>query len=482
MTLDLTPFSLTLCALLSLATAAGAADQANIVFLFADDLGYGSVSSYGGEVPTPHIDSIGRSGIRFTSGYMTAPVCNPSRHGMMTGRYQQRWGKEQNFQTKLSLGQKGLLDLPLEQTTIAEALKKVGYTNGALGKWQLSMADGYHPLDRGFDYFVGIASGMDHLDPSWPDAHVAPWPPPDPIIHASAAEQASREGPRPDRHLFRGREQIERDEYLTDLLAREGVEFIERNKDRPFFLYVPFYAVHGPIQVTDKYYQRFPQYKSEHRRIYAGMISALDDGVGAILAKLREEGLEEKTLVIFTSDNGAQSTFDPDRVFNLPLTGHKRNLYGGGIRVPYLMQWKGRIPAGREYTMPVSSLDIFPTALAAAGMEDAGEYELDGVNLLPYLEGDEQGAPHAYLFWRSGHNGAVRHGPWKLLVSGSGITRLYNADEDPSEAKDLSAEQPELVARMKEAFAQWTKELAEPRESSRRIKTHYNGDEIEWHI
>ena len=474
--------SLLLVALLSFSTATGAAERNNIVLLFADDLGYGSVSSYGGEVPTPHIDSIGRNGVRFTSGYMTAPVCNPSRHGLLTGRYQQRWGKEQNSQTEPPQGQRGRGDLPLEQKTIADALKKVGYTNGALGKWQLSMADGYHPLDRGFDYFVGMASGMPHLDPSWPDAHVAPEPPPDPIIYTSAAEQAAREAPPAPRHLFRGRQQIERDEYLTDLLAKEGVAFIDRNKDRPFFLYLPFYAVHSPIQVTDKYYQRFPQYKTEHRRIYAAMISALDDGVGTILAKLREEGLEEKTLVFFTSDNGAQGTYDIDRVYNVPLTGHKRNLYGGGIRLPYLMQWKGRIPAGQVNTHPVSSLDIFPTALAAAGEEDVDPYRLDGVNLLPYLEGDKDGAPHEYLFWRSGHNGAVRHGQWKLLLSGSDITRLYNADEDKSESKDLSAKHPERVERMKKAFARWSKEMAQPRESSRRIKTHYNGDEIEWHI
>ncbi len=453
----------------TLATPAAEAEPANVLFLFADDFGYGSVSSNGGDIPTPHIDSIGRNGVRFTSGYMTAPVCNPSRHGMMTGRYQQRWGKEQNSQTVPPLGQQRSGDLPLEQTTIAEALKKVGYHNGALGKWQLAWGKGYHPLDRGFDYFVGMKSGMTHLDPTWPNAHVE-------------VGGANRAPAGPPRGLFRGREPIELDEYLTDKLAHEGVDFIERNKDRPFFLYIPFYAVHNPIQVTHKYYQRFPQYENETKRIYAGMISALDDAVGALLAKLREEGLEEKTLVIFTSDNGAAEPSDVDRVANQPLTGHKRNLYGGGIRIPYLLQWKGRIPAGQTYTHPVSSLDIFPTALAAAGKEDGGEYRLDGTNLLPYLEGGNTGAPHEYLFWRSGHNGAVRHGAWKLLMSGSEITRLYDADKDPSESKDLSSKKPELVRKMKQAYERWSEEMAEPRESSRKIKTYFNGDEIQWHI
>jgi arylsulfatase A-like enzyme len=290
--------------------------------------------------------------------------------------------------------------------------------------------------------------------------------------------------PGPPKGLFRGREPIELDEYLTEKLAHEAVAFIERNKEQPFFLYLPFYAVHAPLQVTDKYYQRFPEYENETRRIYAGMISALDDAVGTVLAKLREEGLEEKTLVIFASDNGAAEGSDAGHVANLPLIGHKRNLYGGGIRIPYLMQWKGRIPAGQTYRHAVSSLDIFPTALGAAGVEDVADYRLDGTDLRPYLEGAKPGAPHEYLFWRSGPNGAVRHGQWKLLMSGSGLTRLYDADGDPGESKDLSAQQPELVRKMKEAFARWGREMAEPRESPPplRVRTHYNGDEIEWHI
>jgi len=448
------------------------AEQANVVFLFADDLGYGSVSSYGSDIPTPHIDSIGRNGVRFTSGYMTAPVCNPSRHGMMTGRYQQRWGKELNSQTVMPVGQTDRRDLPRDQKTIANGMKAAGYRTGAFGKWQLSVKDGYHPLDRGFDEFVGMESGMSHVDPRWPDVHIAPQAPDDP----RQATEAGLKG------LFRGREPVELEELLTERLAREGVEFIGRNKERPFFLYVPFYSPHSPIQTTEKYYRRFPDIEDETRRIYAGMISAVDDAVGAVLAKLREEGLEEKTLVIFASDNGAAETYDVGHVANLPLIGHKRNLYGGGIRIPYLMQWKGRVPAGQTYTKPVSSLDLFPTFLAAADLEDVSQYKLDGVNLLPYLDGTNAGTPHEYLFWRSGPNLAVRHGEWKLLLVGSEMTRLYNADKDPSESEDMSTKRPELVKQMKQAHDRWAKEMAPPRESSRKVRTNYNDDEIDWHI
>ena len=468
------------------------AEQANVVFLFADDLGYGSVSSYGSDIPTPNIDSIGHNGVRFTSGYMTAPVCNPSRHGLMTGRYQQRWGKELNSQTVPPLGQKTNRHLPRDQKTIADAMKAAGYRTGAFGKWQLSLDDGFHPLDRGFDTFVGMESGMSHVDPRWPDARVAPRPQSDDVIYSSAAQRAARQNQSPDdpkvvderglKGLFRGREPVELEELLTERLAREGVEFIERNKDRPFFLYLPFYSPHAPIQTTEKYYQRFPHIENEGRRIYAGMISAVDDAVGSVLAKLREEGLEEKTLVIFASDNGASKTYDIGLVANLPLIGHKRNLYGGGIRIPYLMQWKGRIPAGQTYTHPVSSLDLFPTFLAAAGEDDASRYKLDGVNLLPYLKGESAGVPHDYLFWRSGPNGAVRHAEWKLLMIGSEMTRLYNADKDPGESKDLSSKRPELVGKMKQAHERWSKEMAASRESSRKVRTEYNNDEIDWHI
>ena len=456
--------------LLSCAATAADTNRPNIVILLADDLGYGSVSWYGSDIPTPNIDSVAKNGIGFTSGYMTAPVCNPSRPAIMTGRYQQRWGKELNSQTVGPVGAPKKC-LPMSETTFATALKKLGYSTGAIGKWQLGMAKGYHPLDRGFDYFLGMPSGCRFVEASWTNARIAP----------GYDDDGAAGGGRP-RAVFRGREQLPFDEYLTDRLGREGVEFIERHKDEPFLLYLAFHAPHSPIQTIDKYYERFPHIKNETLRIYSAMISAVDDQVGAVLAKLREHGLEQNTLVIFTSDNGAPETSDVDGKRNSPLIGHKRNLYEGGIRVPYVMQWAGQLKGDRRFEAPVSSLDIFPTALAAAGVQDLSPYRLDGANLLPYLRNDSEGVPHEYLFWRSGPNAAVRKGPWKLLTLGGDLTRLYNVDKDPGESNDLSSAQQSLVDEMKEAFGRWSEDKVEPRKSARRVKTKFNGDVIEWHI
>ena len=443
----------------------------NILVILADDLGYGSVSWYGSDIPTPHIDSIAANGVGFLSGYMTAPVCNPSRPALMTGRYQQRWGKELNSQTVAPVGAPRK-SLPTSETTLAAALKREGYATGAIGKWQLGTSEGYHPLDRGFDFFLGMPSGSRFVDPSWANARIAPG-------HEDSGE--------PDsvgryRGLLQGRERIPMDEYLTDRLGREGVRFIEQHKDGAFFLYLAFHAPHGPIQTIEKYYERFPAINNETQRIYAAMISALDDGVGAVLQELRKHGLEERTLVFFTSDNGAAKQSDIDGKRNAPLIGHKRNLYEGGIRVPFLVQWRSRLEGGRRFEHATSSLDIFPTALAAAGMQDLDAFHLDGVNLLPFLEGAEKGAPHEHLVWRSGPNAAVRKGPWKLVRSQGGPTRLYNLDEDPGEVVDHSDEQPALVAALEGVLEEWAEDKAEPREGARTVNTDYNGDLIDWHI
>ncbi len=446
------------------ASAAEDARFPNVVLLFADDLGYGSVSCNGGSIPTPNIDALAAGGVRFTDGYMTAPVCNPSRAGLLTGRYQQRWGKELNSQTEPPIGAPGRGTLPRSQKTIGAALKAQGYATGAIGKWHMGVSDGHHPLDRGFDYFFGMASGTSYINHDWPGVH-----------HTMDTKKD-------DRGLMRGRAPAPLEEYLTDQLTREGIAFIKRHRDEPFFLYLAHYAPHTPLQVTDKYYQRFPQIKSEPERIYAAMISALDDGIGAVMDTLDKEGLLENTLVIFTSDNGAAQYSDFDGSRNHPLTGHKRNLYEGGIRIPFAVQWRGVLPAGKVYEKPISSLDIFPTVLAAAGVAGADGHDLDGRNLLPYLKGENNGDPHEYLFWRSGPNAVVRKGKWKLLMAGEDLTRLYDLDNDLSETKDLSAKVPELVAEMKKAFAKWNEHMAAPRASSRTVDTNYNGDTIKWHI
>ena len=461
-----------IAALLALGSRGAAqSPKPNIVVLFADDLGYGSVSWYGSEIPTPHIDSIAENGVGFTSGYVTAPVCNPSRPALMTGRYQQRWGKELNSQAVPPVGA-ARKSLPMSETSLATALKRQGYATGAVGKWQLGTSDGYHPLDRGFDSFLGMPSGSRFVDPDWPNARIAP----------GHEDSGDPDGTGRYRGLLRGRERVPMDDYLTDLLGGEGVSFIERHKDEPFFLYLAFHAPHGPIQTIDKYYERFPAIENETERIYAAMISALDDAVGSVLAELRSHDLEDRTLVFFVSDNGAAKQSDVDGKRNAPLIGHKRNLYEGGIRVPYLLQWKGRLDGGKRYSHPVSSLDIFPTALAAAGVESAAELVLDGVNLLPFLEDAREGAPHDHLVWRSGPNSAVRQGPWKLLQSREGLTRLYNVEEDLGESADLSGKHPQRVKELKEVLKRWGVDKVDPRKGTRKVKTKYNGDVIEWHI
>ena len=295
----------------------------NIVVILADDLGYGSVSWYGIDIPTPQIDSIAANGVGFLSGYMTAPVCNPSRPALMMGRYQQRWGKELNSQTVAPVGA-ARKSLPTSETTLAAALKREGYSAGAIGKWQLGTSDGYHPLDRGFDFFLGMPSSSRFVDPGWPNARIAPG-------HEDSGEP---DGMGRYRGLLQGRERIQMDEYLTDRLGRDGVRFIEQHKDGPFFLYVAFHAPHGPSQTIEKYYERFPAINNETQRIYAAMISALDDWVGAVLQELRKHGLEERTLVFLASDNGAAKQSDIDGKRNAPLIGHKRNLYEGVFAFP----------------------------------------------------------------------------------------------------------------------------------------------------
>lgn len=334
------------------------------------------------------------------------------------------------------------------------------------------MKEGYHPLDRGFDSFLGMPSGSRFVDPSWPGVHIAP----------GAEDDGTSDGTGRPRTLYRGRNPIKMEQYLTDTLGGEGVSFIEKHKDEPFFLYLAFHAPHGPIQTIDKYYDRFPHVENETLRIYSGMISAVDDWVGAVLAKLREHGLEENTLVIFTSDNGATQPSDVDGKRNAPFIGHKRNLYEGGIHVPFAMQWKGRFNGARTFAQPVMSIDIFPTVLMAGGAKDLSEYKLDGVDLLPYVQGEKQGAPHEYLFWRSGPNAAVRQGKWKLLMAGADTTWLYDIEADPAESKNLAVDHPNVVDRLRKAHVVWSKDKAPPRESARKVKTKYYGDVIEWHI
>jgi arylsulfatase A-like enzyme len=436
--------------------AARATSGTNIVLIVADDLGYGDVSFLGGDIPTPHIDALARDGVRLTSGYVAAPVCNPSRAALLTGRYSQRWGQELNTQTRIPRG-----DLPLSQTTLARALQRAGYATGAIGKWGLGTDAAHHPLARGFDEYFGHWPTTRYVEPGRPD-----------VQRVSGFEPYLRDD------LDRDRERVPREGYLTDEEACEAVAFIERHRREPFFLYAAFHAPHVPLEVTQQYYDRHPAFPHE-KRVYAGMVSALDDAVGAILETLRATGLEERTLVIFLGDNGAADYVDFDGARNRPLSGHKGTLYEGGVRVPFVIRWKGQLAPG-VVDAPVSALDVFPTVLAAAGL-DASDLELDGVDLLPHLCGERSDPPHETLFWRAGPNVAARRERWKLLETGDGRARLYDLASDVGEDRNAAGEHPDIVAELQRALRSWQANLLPARTGKHTLETSHHGDAIVWH-
>jgi arylsulfatase B len=321
-----------------------------------------------------------------------------------------------------------------------------------VGKWHLGVGSEFHPINRGFDEFFGVVDwGSDYIDPTRDD-----------VISSSPGRAVvpvtSWEG-RGVNAVMRGTQVVEEVDYLTDAFTREAVAFIESHKRRPFFLYVPYTAVHQPLQVTQQYYDRFPHIEDESRRIYAAMASSMDDGVGAILDALEANGLEEKTLVVFLSDNGAGVA---DYCGNEPLRLGKQTLFEGGVRVPFCMKWPGQIPEGMTYDHSVSALDIFPTAMAAVGRgEPSTNRGGDGVDLIPYLKGSIGDQPHDSLFWRSGPNWAVRAGTWKLIHAGDRYW-LYDLSEDIGEQSNLAAQRPEIVEKLKIAYDRWNSEMIDP--------------------
>ncbi|MCI0455798.1 MAG: sulfatase [Gemmataceae bacterium] len=422
----------------------------NIIVILADDMGFGDIGVNGcKDIKTPHIDSLARNGMRFRQGYVSAPQCSPTRAGLLTGRYQQRFGHESNAATVGSAMSPG-------ETTLADRLRALGYVTGVVGKWHLGLDAKSHPLGRGFQEFFGFLGGA----------------------HAYVGND--KPGILKNNPILRGKEPVPEKEYLTDAFAREAVGFIDRHRQKPFFLYLAFNAPHGPLQAPDKYLKRVEHVKDPTRRTYAAMVTALDDAVGAVLAKLRDSGLEEETLIFFLSDNGGPLGSAWNGSSNFPLRGQKGDLLEGGVRVPFLVQWRGRLPAGKVYDHPVIQLDILPTALAAAGARARPEWKLDGVDLLPHLTGKNQDRPHETLFWRFHFpprqepvfKWAVRQGDWKLVkeaerhpergFTGKTWLRLYNLATDPGEMNDLSAKEPARVKRLEALWQRWNAEMAPP--------------------
>lgn len=447
-----------------------AGDPPSIVLIVADDLGYGETGCQGNsQIPTPHIDSIAADGVRFTNGYVTAAYCSASRAGFLTGRYQTRFGHE--FNPTGAHNEDPAAGLPVDQSTLADRLHDVGYTTGLIGKWHLGGTAAYHPYRRGFDEFFGfLHEGHYFVPPPYdgvvtmlrrkrlPGNQQGRWISADGRMVYGTHMGRDEPDYDADNPIYRGGQPVEETAYLTDALTREATSFITRNQDRPFFLYLAYNAVHSPLQGADAYMKRFADIDDIHRRIFAAMLSNMDDSIGEVLATLQRHQLHENTIVIFLSDNGG-----PTRELtssNAPLRGEKGSMYEGGLRVPFLMKWPGHIPAGRTYDPPVISLDISATALQAAGAEIPAD--ADGVNLLPFLKGTAVDRPHATLYWRTGRKGALRHGDWKLVRNpGRGQSsdwQLYDLAKDISETADLSQQVPavrdDLIRRWQELDAQ----------------------------
>lgn len=441
----------------------------NIVFIVVDDLGYGELGCYGGrEVPTPNIDKLAAAGVRFTSGYVTAPFCAASRAGLLTGRYQTRFGFEFN-----PIGAKNALPgigLPVAEKTLADRLRDAGYVTGLVGKWHLGGTAEFHPQRRGFDEFFGfLHEGHYYVPAPWqgvttwlrrktlPNGGQGRWNSPDGRIIWSTHLGYNEHEYDADNPLLRSSQPVNETSNLTDAFTREACDFIERHRTQPFFLYLAYNAVHSPMQAADAHLAKFSHIDDIHRRIFAAMLAHLDDAVGRVVAALRENGIEDNTLVVFLSDNGGPTKELTSS--NAPLRGGKGELREGGIRVPYIVSWNGRI-LPRVVESPVVSMDAAAAALEVAGAE-SGKVELDGVSFMPLLTGLTTESPDRTLFWRVGKKNALRSSDWKLIRDGT-EWQLYNLTHDPSEAANLAAKELDRVRQLSALWDQWNAKQVEP--------------------
>lgn len=443
----------------------------NVVIILVDDLGYGELGCYGGtDIPTPHIDSIARSGVRFTNGYVTAPFCAASRAALLTGRYQTRFGFE--FNPIGAQNADPAIGLPLSERTLAEVTRDVGYATGLIGKWHLGGSARFHPQRRGFDEFFGfLHEGHYFVPPPWrdhvtwlrrkslPDGSRGRWASPDGRVVWSTHLSSFEPDYDADNPILRSSQPIDEHANLTDAFTREAEQFIHRHSSQPFCLLLAYNAVHSPLQGTDAYLKKFAHIEDIQRRIFAAMLAQLDAGVGRVLNTLRECGVEKNTLVVVLSDNGG-----PTRELtssNRPLRGEKGQLLEGGIRVPFMMRWEGQLPAGRVEDRPVSSLDLFATVVNVAGASPAAQ--LDGVNLLPHLADSNQTPIHPHLYWRVGPQAALRAGEWKIYRGrGDTLWQLYNLTNDPGETRDMAQLHPDRLAQLESEWKRLDSEMIDP--------------------
>jgi arylsulfatase A-like enzyme len=402
--------------------------------MLADDLGYGDLGITGSrQIPTPHIDSLAASGVRFTNAYVSSSVCAPSRAGLITGKHQASFGFRDNLAPVQPGHDPEFVGLPLNQTTLAQRLKSLGYTTGLVGKWHLGELPGFSPLKRGFDEFWGYLGGSHDY------------------FRAEPGGEKQMAGP-----IISNYKEPQALTYLTDQQGDECVGFIRRHKDRPFFLFASFAAPHAPAQATAEDLERFAHIGDRLRRTYCAMVYRLDQNIGKILAELRAQGIERETFVVFLSDNGGPSAPGiSNGSINAPFRGSKTTVLEGGIRVPMIFQWPASLPSGITADMMVSSLDIFPTFVGAAGGKIGKSDDLTGVDLLPHLTVKRAVAPHESLMWTYTVGSAIRSGDWKLIRLPDRLPLLYHLSADPGEQNDLALGQLDRTRSMLKELGCW---------------------------
>lgn len=436
-----------------------AAQKPNIIVIFVDDLGYADIGAQNqvDDIKTPHIDNLAKTGVRMTSGYVTAPQCVPSRAGLLTGRYQEKFGTDHN----------GTLPLPLDEITIAQRMKHAGYATGMTGKWhleplhvqekwmkeemrELNHKRKYDPSDIPFSKKIPYMSnrrGFDQVFQGYINRYWSTY-----TLDGKDKEEGW----------------VDVEGYRLDIQTDAAVSFIKKNKDNPFFFYLSYFAPHVPLEATEKYLSRFPDDMPSRRKYCLAMMSAVDDGVGKVKQTLQTLGLDDNTIIFFISDNGAPLKIDMkdipisfkggawDGSRNDPLNGEKGMISEGGIRVPYIVNWPAGLPKGKVYDKPVISLDVAATSVALAGLKKPED--LDGVNLIPYLNDKTKGEPHDALYWRFWQQSAVRSGNFKYLKQ-KNREFLFDLEKDISESNNIIKQHPEKASELRQKLETWKASL-----------------------
>ena len=417
----------------------------NIIIIISDDQGYADVGFHGSkEIFTPNIDRIAKNGVIFSQGYVSYAVCSPSRAGLITGRYQNRFGYTRNI---LLAPKDSLMGLPISEQTLPEVLNNVDYKTKAIGKWHLGAHESLIPEKRGFDEFFGFLIGGHRYFPE--------------DLTLNDLTEANRQMDGYITRIYDNGRRINTKKYLTEELSDNAVKFIEDNAKDPFFLYLSYNAPHTPLQATERDLERNGHIDVEKRRTYAAMVSSMDDGVGLILDKLEEKNISENTIVVFFSDNGGVEWYNFSD--NGPLRGIKGDFFEGGIRVPFTMQWPKKIKPGINYNKPIIALDVFATVVSAASAEKFIKNNIDGVNLIPYINGEVNGSPHDYLFWKNPDKDidVIRDNRYKYIRV-KDDEYIFDLDNDLSEENNIISSSKNIYQELKLKFNEWEKDMIDP--------------------